>query len=80
MRLSLNKIGTSRYQKRSGNILVTVEKQYASNVWVGYIENMTHWTKDVCGNDVEMGETLFSWKGNTKKEVYAGLESYILNS
>ena len=80
MKLSLNRIGISRYQKRSGNIVVTVEKQPFSGIWVGHIENMTHWAKSFCGNDVEMGECIFSYKGSTKKEVYLALESYILDN
>ena len=80
MKLSLNRIGVSRYQKRSGNIRVTVEKQCCSEIWIGSIENMTHFAKDFCGNDVEMGEELFTWKAGTKKEVYSALTSYILNN
>ena len=80
MKLALKKIGISRYQKRAGNIVVTVEKQPFSGEWIGSIENMTHWAKSMCGADVEMGEVLFTWRGDTKKEVYAGLESYILDN
>jgi len=80
MKLSLNKTGISRYQKRSGNILVTVEKQPFTEIWTGCIENMTHFAKDFNGNDVEMGEELFTWKSSTKKEVYSALTSYLLNN
>lgn len=80
MRLSLNKIGISRYQKRSGNIVVTVEKQPDTEIWIGSIENMTHWAKDFCGNDVEMGEYIFEWKAGTKKEVYSALTNYLLDN
>lgn len=80
MRLSLNKTGISRYQKRSGKIVVTVEKQPFTEIWVGYIENMTHYSKDFNGNDVEMGEFIFEWKANTKREVYSALTNYLLNN
>lgn len=80
MKLSLNRIGISRYQKRSGNIVVTVEKQPYSGIWIGSIENMTHFEKDFKGNNVEMGEYIFEWKAGTKKEVYLALTNYLLDN
>jgi len=80
MKLSLKRIGISRYQKRSGNIVVTVEQRFTDKRWVGSIQKMTHWAKDFSGKDVEMGEEIFTWSSDTKKELYEVLTSYILEN
>ena len=80
MKLALNKKRKGKYQKRAGNILVTVEKCYMTGEWLGVIEEMTHFAKDFLGNEVEMGSTLFEWKDDTKKNVIYTLEQYILEN
>lgn len=80
MRLHLTKIAKGRYTKRAGSILVNVEKCSFSDMWIGRIENMTHWAKDMAGNDVEIGDELMSWKSSTKKQLVTVLTNWIIEN
>ena len=59
MSLKLNKVSKGRYSNRSGNILITVEKEFSTNYWVGRIELYSHVSQDFSGNDVEMFNDLY---------------------
>ena len=80
MNLKLNKLSRGRYTNRVGDVLISVEKEHISGLWIGKIEVFTHLSKDLIGNNVEMFDELLNWKSTTKKEVSKALLEFIENN
>ncbi len=80
MKLSLNKIYKGRYEKVSGDIKVTVEKEAYSMYWRGTVEQYTNTAKDLTGKDVKCYNILFDWRSSTKREISQRIVSFIKNN